>query len=503
LFDKHPGKGDKMFKYSIRLLVLLITSLLIVSPLSFADNETELHSNRFAKLLGESWYGVYIQDNKAGYDIKTFERITAPIDGWRFKERTLIIVSALGVTDTMEVSDERFYLAPRGELYSSKYSLKGGTGKMTVDGVKEADEFLITTTVAGRSSKLVLPYPVELLDDYLLHLQLPLSGQLKIGDVHTVSIYDPTPPKTGAMSAELTVESIEKSMINGVPMDVCKYQLYIPDMELTGELVVDHYGHELLVDLGTGIIVKHETKEIALKLDESFDVLSATIIKVDKPIEDPTALNSMKISVTGVDDVEFIESDYQRVEKTDTGFIITINRPTVPDKTYTIPVNLEEVSEFLKPNVYIQSDSEEIIALAKNIVGKRTNSFRAAYSINNWVYHNIEKIYTPEISNALQTLQSGQGDCGEHAALAVALCRAAGIPARAVSGLIYWPPGNGFGYHAWIEVYVSEWIAMDPSWDETQANPTHIALATGDIIEQSIILSKVMGKMNVEVLEVE
>lgn len=492
-----------MMKYSIRFLLLLIISLLLVSPLSLADYEKQLDPNRFDKLLGESWYGAYLQGNKIGYDVKIFEGISAPIEGWRFQDRIVMIISALGVTDTMEVTDERLYQAPGGELYSSNYSYKSRNGKITVDGVKEADEFIVTTTVVGRSSKLVLPYPVELLDDYLLHLQLPNSGKLKTGEVYTVSTYDPTPPKTGAMSIVLTVKSIEKSMFNGVPLDICKYQLNIPEMGLTGELIVDHFGHELLIDMGTGIIIKHETKEIALKFDESFDILSASIIKVDNPITDPTILKSTKLLVSGVDDVEFIESDYQHVKKTDAGFILSINRPTVPEKTYTIPVNINEVSEFLKPDIFIQSDSKEIVDLAKSIIGSKTNSYRAALTINSWVSNNIEKRYTPEISNALQTFQSGQGDCGEHSVLAVALCRAVGIPARPVSGLIYWPPGNGFGYHAWMEVYVGEWIPMDPSWDEELANPTHIVLTTGDIIDQSIILSKVMGKMGIEVLEVE
>ena len=63
------------------------------------------------------------------------------------------------------------------------------------------------------------------------------------------------------------------------------------------------------------------------------------------------------------------------------------------------------------------------------------------------------------------------------------------------------PPGDGFGYHAWVEAYVGEWVMMDPSWGEDIVNPAHIALTTGDIVEQAGILYRTMGKMGIEVVE--
>ncbi len=139
--------------------------------------------------------------------------------------------------------------------------------------------------------------------------------------------------------------------------------------------------------------------------------------------------------------------------------------------------------------------------MAEEITDNEKNSWEAAKKINRWVYENIEKEFTPDFSNALQTLQTRKGDCGEHSALALALMRAAGIPARPVTGLVYWPPGEGFGYHAWIDVFVGEWVMMDPSWGEDLINPTHIALTTGDLIKQVGALNRVMGKMGIEVVE--
>ncbi|MGA2615977.1 MAG: transglutaminase domain-containing protein [Thermoguttaceae bacterium] len=76
--------------------------------------------------------------------------------------------------------------------------------------------------------------------------------------------------------------------------------------------------------------------------------------------------------------------------------------------------------------------------------------------------------------SALKAYETGEGGCGEFANLTVALCRAAKIPSKAISGL-YLPPYPPFwsssttwnhpgGAHAWIEVHTEVgWELADPS----------------------------------------
>jgi homoserine acetyltransferase len=42
---------------------------------------------------------------------------------------------------------------------------------------------------------------------------------------------------------------------------------------------------------------------------------------------------------------------------------------------------------------------------------------------------------------------------------------------------------------------------MDPTWGEELANPSHIALAHGDIIEQVRVLYRVMGNIKIDILD--
>ena len=89
------------------------------------------------------------------------------------------------------------------------------------------------------------------------------------------------------------------------------------------------------------------------------------------------------------------------------------------------------------------------------------------------------------------------GDCNDVATLYVALARSAGLPARTVAGLIYL---NGrFYYHAWPEVYLGDWVAVDPTFDQYPADATHLRFAIGGLARQ-VELFPLVGRLTLEVL---
>src|SRR6187397_3545992 len=81
-----------------------------------------------------------------------------------------------------------------------------------------------------------------------------------------------------------------------------------------------------------------------------------------------------------------------------------------------------------------------------------------------WTFKNLAKDLSTNLTTASQVLAHKQGDCTEHALLFVALARAAGIPAREVSGLVYMGDDiQRFGWHAWAEVDIAgRWVQVDP-----------------------------------------
>jgi transglutaminase-like putative cysteine protease len=102
------------------------------------------------------------------------------------------------------------------------------------------------------------------------------------------------------------------------------------------------------------------------------------------------------------------------------------------------------------------------------------------------------------IPSALEVLKQREGDCNEHTALYTALARAAGIPTRMAAGIVYLE--KGFYYHAWPEVWLGRWTAVDPTFNQFPADATHIRFIAGGLDRQSEIL-RLVGKLKVEVLE--
>jgi transglutaminase-like putative cysteine protease len=133
-------------------------------------------------------------------------------------------------------------------------------------------------------------------------------------------------------------------------------------------------------------------------------------------------------------------------------------------------------------------------------VGDETDAFQAAKRICRWVDTNIRDVGTAALSNAVETLKSRQGDCTEHTVLFVALARAVGIPARECAGIVAIEGGEGLYYHAWPEVWVGEWVAMDPTLHQIVADATHLKFAHGGA-EQLTRIIGLFGRLKAKVLE--
>jgi hypothetical protein len=165
-------------------------------------------------------------------------------------------------------------------------------------------------------------------------------------------------------------------------------------------------------------------------------------------------------------------------------FQITLERPM-----YAIPWGTE-VSYDTDSELYqtytssqrgIESDDARIRKLARQIVGQERNVYKQVLRIQSWVQQNV--LY-PDLStvypdDALLCIDQGVGDCAGQSKVFVALCRALGIPARSVSGLLPFQHGVGeleaFGprvawfdrnlsVHVWVEVYLPPlgWVQAEP-----------------------------------------
>jgi hypothetical protein len=141
-----------------------------------------------------------------------------------------------------------------------------------------------------------------------------------------------------------------------------------------------------------------------------------------------------------------------------------------------------------------------IIRQAVAIAGNSRDPREIVERVNQWVYTNLEKAPTFSIPNALAVLTDRRGDCNEHAQLFVALTRSLGIPARVASGLAYLD--GKFYYHAWAEVYLGGWVAVDPTWGQFPADAAHLRVVTGGLGRQAELI-RLIGALRIEVEDIQ
>ena len=151
--------------------------------------------------------------------------------------------------------------------------------------------------------------------------------------------------------------------------------------------------------------------------------------------------------------------------------------------TIDLPANFDEqlledqATFYLKPTKLYNYDNAVLLLKAKEITSKVSAKVDKINEIVKWIYVNLAKIVTIEETPASTILEKMAGDCSEHAVLFISFCRALGIPARKVHGLALDVVDQRFKPHAWAEAYVDgSWIQVDPSWNQTEVDATHISM---------------------------
>ena len=115
-----------------------------------------------------------------------------------------------------------------------------------------------------------------------------------------------------------------------------------------------------------------------------------------------------------------------------------------------------------------------------------------------WVHDSLRKEITVSVPDAKRILAQRAGDCNEHTQLFVALARTARIPARTASGLAY---VNGkFYFHAWPEVFLGRWVAVDPTFGQFPADAAHLRFIIGGLAKQAALL-RLIGTLQIDVLD--
>jgi len=160
---------------------------------------------------------------------------------------------------------------------------------------------------------------------------------------------------------------------------------------------------------------------------------------------------------------------------------------------------LKRGEDWLSSTVTIQSSHPEIKLLAHSLKDTMINSWGIIKKITTYVYTSIKKKSVTTFSNAVETLNAGFGDCGEHAVLLTALLRAAGIESNVVLGLVYVPKQQGYVYHAWVAAYdeKNNLIFADPGFGIFPVKHGYIPLVIDSDGTQSVYLFELINSIEI------
>ena len=154
----------------------------------------------------------------------------------------------------------------------------------------------------------------------------------------------------------------------------------------------------------------------------------------------------------------------------------------------------EILDTFLEPYIDVESDREQIQALADELAQDQTNPCQTLEALYDYVREHITyNAYEAGDRGAVWALEHGTGDCTEFADALLALSRAAGIPARFLEGVTYRDGGSSDLTqikHDWLEAYLPDhgWVPLDPTWGRfrnkrdayfARISPDHIIVTVG------------------------
>ena len=135
----------------------------------------------------------------------------------------------------------------------------------------------------------------------------------------------------------------------------------------------------------------------------------------------------------------------------------------------------------------------------KRAIGNETNLYWKMRKIFNYV---IAHLYYQRVggwNTAPTVLARGNGSCSEYSFVFIAMCRAAGIPARYVGTIANRGDKRTIDdvFHRWVEVYLPHygWIPVDPSGGD-QSSPAAQAAHIGFVANRFVITTQSAGGSN-------
>jgi len=465
----------------------------------------------------ETWMGLYMQGIKIGHSYLFKEKIHRDHKEYtRIYSETKMEVSRLGGNPVEMTTAEEFLYDGEDRPVEAVVKTKMSEQEINVRAKINPD-----SVVFKMEGKTVKEIPIK----EPFYLEVPVKKiieqkKLKKGAVYDYKILDPMAYSFSDCRYEILGK--EKILILGKSCELWHTRSRLSSLvPVVAEEWINDKGDLYKSEIQTGFMnitsLKMSQQKALEKGTGTVDIALSTIIRTNKEIKNPQQIQSMKMELSGlseqkIDDFPWDGPSQQLVKKKEDSFILHTESVIFhEEEALCLPIDKKNLESALKSTLFCQSDDPDIKATAEKIVGDEKNSWKAAKKIADWIRNEIKPNYDVGFASSKEILIKREGDCSEYTVLFMTLCRSVGIPARANVGIMYGE--DFFAYHMWPEVFVGQWIDLDPKWfsvdpssGEYYTDATHIKFGRTELDEnlfKEMVLSasELIGKLNVHIIE--
>ena len=465
----------------------------------------------------ETWMGLYMQGIKIGHSYLSKEKIHRDHKTYtRIYSETKMKLSRLGGNPVEMSTVEEFIYDRQGKPFEVLVKTKMSEQEIDVKAKINPDSIIFK--MGGKTVKQI---PVQ----GTFYLEVPVEkiieqNKFKKGAVFNYKILDPIAYSFSDCRYEILEK--EKILILGKSYELWHTRSRLSSLvPVVAEEWINEKGELYKSEIQTGFLnitsLKMPRQKALEEETKTIDIASSTIIRPNTEIKNPQRIQSMKVELSGLSKQKIHDFPWdgpsQKLVKTKENSFILQTKSVIfrEEEALCLPIEKKNLESALKSTLFCQSDDPDIKATAESIVEDEKNSWKAAKGIADWVRNEIKPNYDVGFASAKEILKNREGDCSEYTVIFTALCRSVGIPARANVGIMYGE--DFFAYHMWPEVFVGQWIDLDPKWfsidpisREYYTDATHIKFGRTKLDENifkemALSASELIGNINIHILE--
>ena len=464
------------------------------------------------KLIEDIWEASFIGAAKVGHTHTQVRELT--LDGKSVRRRTSEQV--LRLSRAGDIAEQRLNLdsleTADGEVISMSSEMTSQDVAMRTEAKVQDGVLQLSLSTGGQPPKTMqLPWP-EGTSGYFGLYQSLTASPMKPGESRELKSFMPAVNQIATMTLKAR-ERAEKitvidGKVNALPIDA---SLKLGPTQHRQILWMDEAGQVISsFDPQVRLHTYQTTREQALaKSDGVFEFDDTVFIKATGKALDSPHEKKRAVYVVTVQDEDptrlFPATDMQKV------------RSVGPNRAELVIVKPEGLAPTLADaaadddrvtNALIQSDDPRVRAMANSVATNESEPIAIAMALERLVHEKVErKDYTRAFDSAADVARKLQGDCTEHSVLLAALCRARGVPARVVSGLVAF--GDGFAYHMWTEAWTgAAWMPLDATLGKGGIGVGHIKLVHSNLAGANSFAAllpvlQVIGRLQIHVEDVQ